>query len=80
MCVFLSNPLQLTEELFALWILWCLPAIYTNSCRTEFVFPNSSVPLFVIPEDDPGLDEEVNEFENPAMKLISELSLQSVFA
>lgn len=38
------------------------------------------MPLFVIPEDDPGLDEEVNEFENPAMKIISELSLQSVFA
>lgn len=34
MRVFLSNPLQLTEELFAPWILWCLPAIYTNSRRT----------------------------------------------
>lgn len=40
---------------------------------TQFIFPESNVPLFVIPEDDPGLDKEVNE--NPAMKIISELSL-----
>lgn len=50
----MSNPLQLTEELFALWIFWCLPAIYTNSRRT----------VHISPEDDLGLDEEVNEFEN----------------
>lgn len=56
----------------------CLPFIQIPVA--QFVFPNSSVPLFVIPDDDPGLDEEVNEFENPAMKIISELSLQSVFA
>lgn len=56
----------------------CLPFIQIPVA--QFVFLNSSVPLFVIPDDDPGLDEEVNEFENPAMKIISELSLQSVFA
>lgn len=56
----------------------CLPFIQIPVA--QFVFLNSSVPLFVIPEDNPGLDEEVNEFENPAMKIISELSLLSVFA
>lgn len=56
----------------------CVPFIQIPI--SQFMFRKSSVPLFVIPDDDPGLDKEVNEFENPAMKIISELSLRDCFS